>query len=224
MVLASSLPLGSADCEVVGGGWLIQPVNAWSSLAYSVIGVALIASVSRGPRSDRTTRVVFGLLMVATGIGSYLYHGPQPTGAGFAHDVTFLVMLWALILVNPASAYGFRPRFVWLALGLVTAAAAIILIAAPASTNILTGISIVGLVVSDVLVRRVGGINRRWYSAALFLFAASLVFNILGRSGAATCDPGSIIQFHALWHGLSAVAIGAYFLATTVPRNQEPTT
>ena len=140
MLLVSSLPLGSADCEVVGGGWLSQPVNAWSSLAYAVVGLALISSLSRGPRSDRSTRAAFGLLLVATGIGSYLYHGPQPAAAGFAHDISFLVVLWTLVLINPASGHGIRRRDAWIALGIVSAIAAGGLIVAPASTNILTGI------------------------------------------------------------------------------------
>lgn len=222
MVLVSTLPLGAADCEVVGGGWLAQPVNAWSSLAYAVIGMVLIASMSRAPRSDRTLRVAFGVLMMATGVGSFLYHGPQHATAGFVHDVTFLAMLWFLILMNPALPYGFTRRYAWIALVSITIAASAVLIASPHSTNLLTGISVVALIASDVLVRRIGGINGRWYAAALLLLAASLVFNLIGRSGSATCDPDSLIQFHPLWHALSAAALGAYYVATTVPRNQEP--
>lgn len=221
MVLAPTLPLGAADCEAVGG-WLVQPVNAWSSLAYAVVGVVLITSISRAPRSDRTSRAAFGVLMVATGVGSFLYHGPQPVAAGFDHDITFLAMLWFLILMNPASPYGVPQRYAWIALGFVTAAAAIVLSVSPSSTNFLTGISVVALAASDLLLHRIGGINGRWYAAALLLFAASLVFNILGRSGTATCDPDSLIQFHALWHVMSALSLGAYFVATTVPRDQEP--
>jgi len=222
MVLVSTLPLGAADCEVVGGGWLAQPVNAWSSLGYAVIGMVLIASMSRAPRSDRTLRVAFGVLMMATGVGSFLYHGPQHATAGFVHDVTFLAMLWFLILMNPALPYGFTRRYAWIALVSITIAASAVLIASPHSTNLLTGISVVALIASDVLVRRIGGINGRWYAAALLLLAASLLFNLIGRSGSAACDPDSLIQFHPLWHALSAAALGAYYVATTVPRNQEP--
>jgi len=73
------------------------------------------------------------------------------------------------------------------------------------------------------LLHRIGGINGRWYAAALILFGASLVFNVLGRTETATCDPDALVQFHALWHVLSAAALGAYYVATTVPRDQEPT-
>ena len=36
------LALGETDCEQVGAGWLAQPVNALTSLVFSVIGVAVI--------------------------------------------------------------------------------------------------------------------------------------------------------------------------------------
>jgi len=222
MLPASTLPFGVADCEIVGGGWLVQPINAWSSLAYAAVGMVLITSTPQAPPSDRTLRVAFGVLMVATGIGSFLYHGPQPAAAGFAHDITFLAMLWFLILMNPAAAYRIPRRHAWIALASVAAAASVVLIASPDSTNVLTGISIVALITSDLLLRRIGGVNGRWYAAALILFGASLTFNVLGRSGTATCDPDTLIQFHALWHILSAAALGAYYVATTVPRDQEP--
>lgn len=160
--------------------------------------------------------------MAATGIGSFLYHGPQSAAAGLLHDITFLAMLWFLILMNPASPYGVSRHHAWIALVVATVVGLVILVATPTSTNLLTVISIAALIASGVLMHRIGNINGRWYAAAVLLIAASLVVNLLGRSGAATCDPQSLIQFHALWHILSATALGAYFVATTAPRNQEP--
>ena len=34
--------------------------------------------------------------------------------------------------------------------------------------------------------------------------------NLLGRSGAPLCDPGSLVQGHALWHVLTATVLGLY--------------
>ena len=223
MLIAMTAPLGSGDCEAIAGGWLVQPINAWSSLAYTVVGLILIVSSAPSASRDRTLRIAFGVLIGATGVGSFLYHGPQSTGAALAHDVTFLATLWFLAVMDPASSLGMRRQSAWLTLGGVIAAVSVMLIVVPTSVNVLTGISIVALIVSDVLMHRVGGINGRWYATALTLFAASLLFNALGRSAAATCEPGSMLQLHALWHILSATALGAYFVAMTVPRDQEPT-
>jgi hypothetical protein len=105
--------LGAGDCERLIDASLIQPVNAWSSLAYSVVGVALVASIAMARPRERTDQVVFGLLLVATGIGSFLYHGPQSPGAGFVHDITFLAALWFLVLIDAGAALRWRSGAVW---------------------------------------------------------------------------------------------------------------
>ena len=223
MIQAMTTPLGAGDCEALGDGWLLQPVEAWSSLAYTVVGIILIFAARRSAPPERAMRIAFGLLMAATGIGSFLYHGPQSSGAGFIHDVTFLVTLWFVALMDPAMSLRIRRRSAWLAFGVVAALIAVVLLLAPTSTNALTAGAVVALVLSTVQMHRVGGINVRWYATALALLALSLVFNVLGRTEASTCDPESLLQFHALWHILSAGALGAYFISMTVPRNREPT-
>jgi hypothetical protein len=214
--------LGAGDCEALGDGWLIQPVAAWTSLAYAVVGIVLMMSAAASPVRERTLRIAFGVLLIGTGVGSFLYHGPQPAVAAFAHDITFLVMLWFLIIMNPAGPYGLRRPLAWAGIVVVSAVIAVVLILYPASTNTLAGVSIAALVVSDLLMHRVGGIDGRWYATALALFAGALLFDALGRSGASTCTPDHVVQFHGLWHVLSAMAFGAYFIATVQPRNQEP--
>lgn len=222
MLFAQSTPLGTGDCEALGSGWLAQPENAWSSLAYTVVGVLVIVAALRSARSDRTIPIAFGVLMSATGIGSFLYHGPQGDVAGFVHDITFLATLWFLIIMDPASPYGLQRRTALLAWGAVAVLMSAVLLAAPGATNILTGIAVVALIGSDLLMHRVGGINGRWYAAALMLLGASLAVNLLGRTGAPTCHPDAALQFHGVWHALSAAGLGAYFVAMTVPRSQEP--
>ena len=213
--------LGAGDCEALGNGWLIQPVAAWTSLAYAAVGIALMVMAAPSRGRERILRITFGLLLVGTGIGSFLYHGPQPAIAGFAHDLTFLTALWFLVVMNPARPYGLRAPWAWASVAAVSTIIAIVLVLFPASTNILTAISVTALIISDLLMHRVGGINARWYAAALSLMAGALIFNVLGRTGASTCRPGDVIQFHGVWHVLSALAFGAYFIALTRPREQE---
>lgn len=214
--------LGVGDCEALGDGWLVQPIAAWSSLAYAVVGVVLILSSATTPGRERTLRITFGFLLIATGIGSVLYHGPQPATAGFVHDITFLTALWFLAIMNPAMPYGLRPRQAWSAVIAATVTNASVLVLAPTATNALTAVAVIALIASDFLSRRVGGINGRRYATALALLAAALVFDVLGRSGTPTCTPDHLIQFHGSWHVLSAVAFGTYFIATVHPRNKEP--
>ncbi len=222
MIGAVFTTLGAGDCEALGSGWLIQPVAAWTSLAYAVVGIVLMLTADSSHHRERTLRIAFGLLLVGTGIGSFLYHGPQPAIAGFAHDLTFLTALWFLIIMNPARPYGRPTPWAWASFAAAFTIIAIALVLFPTSTNLLTAISIAALVVSDLLMHRIGGINGRWYAAALTLFAGALLFSALGRTGASTCSPDDVVQFHGVWHVLSAMAFGAYFISMTRPRNQEP--
>lgn len=222
MIGAVFTTLGAGDCEALSTGWLVQPVAAWTSLAYSVVGLVLMMTAAPSPDQERPLRITFGLLLIGTGIGSFLYHGPQPEVAGFAHDITFLAALWFLIIMNPARAYGLRRSWAWVAIAAASTTIAVTLIVFPTSTNILTAISVAALVGSDLLMHRIGGIDGRWYAAALALVAGALLFNALGRSGVSTCAPDDVLQYHGIWHVLSAVAFGAYFVSTTRPRNEEP--
>ena len=91
--------LGGADCEQIGSGWLAQPVNALSSLAFVPAGawVASRAGECRGWR--RWEALGVGAALVANGVGSFAYHGPQPPWAEVAHDAP-IVAIVALLAAN----------------------------------------------------------------------------------------------------------------------------
>ena len=69
---------------------------AVTSLAYVAVGVAVLwwAVRMRTPLAAAA-----GLALVAVGAGSFAFHGPQPTWAGFAHD-------WPLVAVGAVYAAG----------------------------------------------------------------------------------------------------------------------
>ena len=88
--------LGASDCERVTGGLLAQPTNALTSLGFAVAGGWLMARALRSPQR-RVEPLVFGASVAATGIGSVLYHGPQPPYADTAHDLSILVVVAQVI-------------------------------------------------------------------------------------------------------------------------------
>lgn len=109
-VLAS---LGHSDCERIVGGALAQPVLAVTSLAYVAAGVAALfwAMRVKAPLAGAA-----GIMLVAVGVGSFAYHGPQPSWAKLAHD-------WSIVAAGAVYGVGLarsarRQRSVW-----VTAAA-----------------------------------------------------------------------------------------------------
>jgi fucose 4-O-acetylase-like acetyltransferase len=82
-VLTAPASFGHSDCERVVGAALAQPVLAVTSLAYVAAGVAVLAWAVR---ISAPLAVAAGVALVATGAGSFAYHGPQPSWAGLAHD------------------------------------------------------------------------------------------------------------------------------------------
>jgi hypothetical protein len=91
--------LGASDCEQIGTGWLAQPVNAVSSLAFVPAG-AWVASRAGECRGWRRWEVLgVGAALVANGVGSFAYHGTQPPWAQVAHDAP-IVAIVALLAAN----------------------------------------------------------------------------------------------------------------------------
>jgi hypothetical protein len=61
------------------------------------------------------------------------------------------------------------------------------------------------------------GAARRPPTAALVVGAAAIVVNVLTRTGAPLCRPGSLLQGHAAWHVLTAIAIALWLAPRKVP-------
>ncbi len=89
--------LGETDCEFLGDGWLAQPVNALSSLAYVLIGMAIAVAAARSTRVHNGSLVYAGCL-VAVGLGSVAFHGPQINGSQTMHDLP--ILLTVLFMLN----------------------------------------------------------------------------------------------------------------------------
>jgi hypothetical protein len=221
MLLALYQRIGESDCETIGGGFLAQPINAISSLAFSVVGLGAIWWATRVEGNERVVRVAFGVLMVLTGAGSVMFHGPQGPGSQFGHDVTFLVTVWFVAIINMAEALLWKRTLGWAVFVAGGAVLSVVLVLSPGLTNILMVATVISLVVSDVMLHRNGRVRVRWYIVSLGAILTAVVMFLLGRTGAPLCDPDSLFQGHGVWHLLGAVALGAYFVATSDSRTSQ---
>ena len=215
---SATAAIGETDCEELGGGWLVQPVNAISSLGYTVIGLAMAGWAVSAEGRERGIRWTFIAALVATGLGSFLFHGPQPGAARFLHDITFLAALLVLVVADVAAGRRWSDRTTMLVFGSSVVVAAVVLIGVPDATNVLTAIAAVLLVASDVSLFGRGRRRSVPYVLAVALLAAAVGVLILGRTGAPLCDPDAPYQLHGLWHLLSAGALAAYAVATGAVR------
>ena len=209
--------LAGSDCERISGGWWAQPANATSSVSYAVVGVWLLHRAVTSPaRRALFTATGFGL--VAVGLGSVAYHGPQPPWASAAHDGSIVALLAVLVVRN-----------VWLLarhrLGYVAAYGALCL-------AIVAGLGMAGqnrLLLVTLVVAGVAGaslihcpwfagrperaVTRRMWLSAAAVMAVAVVAYAAGRTSSSLCAPDSLWQPHALWHIASSVGIGLAILA-----------
>ncbi|HSJ70510.1 MAG TPA: hypothetical protein VLA29_02565 [Acidimicrobiia bacterium] len=206
--------IGESDCELIGDGALAQPVNALSSFAFSIVGLALVGWARRASGNEHTVRWALVGALVGTGIGSFLYHGPQTTISNFAHDITFLIALFVVAFANLGAGLGWTPRVVWGSVGGATIISSVALALFPGITNGLTALGVAALVAGDIALRRVGSPGRPWYALSLISFGLAMALLVAGRSGGPLCDPSALLQPHAAWHVLGAVGIGLYAIGT----------
>lgn len=110
-VMTAPAGFGSSDCERIADGALAQPVLTLTSLAYVAAGIAVLwwAMRLRAPLA-----VAAGVAIVAVGAGSFVFHGPQPSWSGPAHD--WPIIAAGAILAAGLGRIGRRQRWsVWVA-------------------------------------------------------------------------------------------------------------
>jgi hypothetical protein len=93
--------MGSSDCERIGEELLAQPVNAVTSLAFVIVGAWIVFRALR-PTGGRARTALFGIAVASVGVGSVLYHGPQPAQARLLHDGTIAVVVGAIAVLEVA--------------------------------------------------------------------------------------------------------------------------
>lgn len=203
----------SLECEALVDGFLSQPANSVTSLAF----VAAAIAIARSSRVARRARYVFAALVAATGAGSVIEHGPNPPWADLAHDLP-LVALIAYIAVDAAADLTSRrlPSVWWLA---PTLALAPLVLAAPRMADLVQVVIAAIAIGLSAQRARVRPPSRRSIVAALSLLGVGGLIGTLSRSGWPLCRPDDLVQGHAVWHVFAALAL--WMLAPVVGRPTE---
>lgn len=211
------LALAESDCEQLRDGLFAQPANTVSSLAFVIAGVWLLVRIRSSARTVRPRVVTYALLGIAAGLGSVAFHGTQGAWAQFAHDLT-LVAVALLILAMRIDDLYVQHRIWPLLLVTMVAVAATLLLWQPATGGPLQALSLTVAVTGEVWFRRT---HRQLdttestvgYRVAGGAIAAAAIVYALSRTGSVWCEPTSLVQGHALWHVLGAVAFLAFAIA-----------
>ena len=104
-MITQLLAAGASDCERISDGFLEQPVNTISGLAYVAVGIWIVA------RFRRPVARCFGLVVVFVGAGSVGYHGWDDANVNFFHDLAFpSTLVFIAVLEVMRSRLGFHRR------------------------------------------------------------------------------------------------------------------
>lgn len=206
-------------CEAIRPGPIAQPVNTWSNLAFVLVGL-LILGVAPGSADGRANLMlsqpayplVFGASTVVIGLGSLFYHASL-SFAGQWFDVmgmyllaTFMA-LYGVARIRPMR--GSRFALIHVA---VNAALGALLVVAPEARRLVFAGLILAVIALEVWIalRRRPSIRYAYFGAALVSFAVACAIWVLDNLRV-LCAPDSVLQGHALWHLLGALAAGLIY-------------
>lgn len=209
---------GAQFCEAPRHGHVKQPANTWSNLGFVVAGLLAALHAGRTPRLDMSTPLAatFASIIVLMGPASAAMHATQSACGGH------LDLLSMYLIAGFAASYAWvrwtrrGPRSFAVAYVLCVLVCEVVgLWPDPVpvfqhSGNVVFALLLIAALTLETLLWR----RRETERTIGFGFAAlgSLLtaFTIWLASNAGWCDPHSLLQGHAAWHILCAVA--AYFL------------
>lgn len=199
-------------CEALRDSLIRQPANAWSSLAFVAVALWVAARLSR--RTESPTAVFAGIdtglflgALILVGMGSAFYHASL-TFIGQVFDVSGMYLVATFMLLHRLGPRWNLPPALGV-LGFVAANG--ILMAAQVTTPSLRRIVFGVLLVAALGVEwRASRAGRTWlaFGAGLMTLAFAIWFIDRRRL---VCDPESLIQGHAVWHLLGALAAACLY-------------
>lgn len=210
-------------CEAIRDGAIRQPANAWSSLAFVVVAVVVVAQVRADRRAPAGVRVnamtsgaawpaVYVLALLMTGFGSAFFHASL-TFAGQFLDVLGMYFIATFILLYNVGRLRALSQVATVASYLsLNVALAALLYSLPVFRRYLFGALLAAAVALELAIRarRAPDIAHRYFWRALAVMAIAFGIWILDITKV-VCDPASLLQGHAAWHLLGAVASGLLF-------------
>ena len=226
LVVTGGIERDNCYCEQLRTGWVKQPANTWSDLAFVVVGLSLLTVVGSENRGSSGSNPflsgswmasLYGWVIIFMGPGSMYFHASFTDWGGFLDSTSMFLLLTFVIGydLHQATRSALWSWLSWLIAAGVLALALILVVAIPeAATGIFIGFAVLtGLF--DLTIRLAAGLQRSWwwYGGFFGVFGLAMIIWILSQTGGPWCVPDSVLwQGHAWWHTLSAAAMALLFL------------
>lgn len=212
---------GGSFCEAARDGLVRQPANTVSNIGFVVAGLAVSWHVSHRGTGAMSTRLgtAYAVSVVLLGPGSAAMHASQSAMGGHL-DLYSMYLLAGFVFSYAAArllalpAAGF-PRLFAVVLGVCTLAeftSADVPVVMTVGNAVFGALLLAGLVM-EVALRMRGGtrLDLRWgFVSVAVLLVAFAIWNT-GKDGGLLCDRRSLLQPHAAWHLLDALAAWLLF-------------
>lgn len=213
---------GANFCEAARIGWVKQPANALSNVGFVAAGLAIAWRARRpellGDTLPRFPGLVTGLacIVVLLGPASAAMHATQSSLGGLL-DVTSMYLVAGFAAAYASTRWWQRDSvFFWQLFLLLVAGCELIglwdreIPVVHFAGNAAFGLLLVIAVGVETRLWRRGRARADLRFGSAALASMLLAFTIWNLSQHGWCDPDSLLQGHAAWHLLGAVA--AYFL------------
>lgn len=215
--LGADVGRGSGFCESARDQLVRQPANTLSNTGFVLAGLLIAWQVGRQPPGGVLTRArgtAYAVLVVLLGPGSAAMHASQ-TAIGGHLDTTSMYLIASFAASYALSRYlglggaAFGALFgaLLLACELIDIAGWSMPVVMSAGNLVFAFLLLVALALEAALSRRPGmAMEPRWGLAGLGAMLVAFVIWNGAKQGTPFCHPGSLLQGHAVWHLLGAVA------------------
>lgn len=218
MIPATCLP-NNCFCESVRPIGIAQPSNTWSSAAFIILGIFVIAISAADRKKSASLKsfapygLLYGLLVIFLGLGSMYYHAKLNFLGQFLDNFGMFLIITAIFFYRIENFVQIKPRMVLLYYTLINILLGISQYLYPETRRYLFALAVILVLAVEYQIHK----SRQILSEKKYLLAAigSLVLGFIIWIADITkffCLPNSLLQGHALWHILTALSAMLIFL------------
>ena len=196
-------------CEHRLCGWVAEPANAWSNLAFLVVGVYLL---SRAQNDRRTPLLLVGATSILVGIGSFLFH-MSGTFLGECADLFAMFLIGSLMVTMEARRFvPMTARQLALLYAGLSIGSALLVLRFRTIGIVVFGIQVALIYVSNIFwkARKAKVVHRHAFGLGA-TFAVALAFWTMDLTGLLCRPDNHVFTGHSVWHILTALCLYFFY-------------